>query len=213
VLLALSTAGCKQPAPRPPDEPSEPTPPPPRVDQAFLLKAFGSGRALANAPLQHDLDPRPGIEALIVIHSGGKDYQVAVVNGAGQVLARAPLGGKVLTQATITAAGELKIQELPGAGRTLLLPVETEVYHRSVCGILLLRYRRESLALIGELSTKCWRKEAGGEGGDPTRFFKIVERAGGKWIESEEEGGERRLYRWDEAQGAFLSVLTPKKKG
>lgn len=213
LLALLAASGCpRQDPPRATDDPPEPTPPTPRVDQAFVLKAFGAGKALANAPLIADLDPRPGIEALVAIHGGGKDYQVAVVNGDGRVLARTPLGGKVLTQATITGVGELKAQELPGAGKTLLLPVETEVYHRSVCGILALRYRREALALIGEFSTKCWRKQAGGDGSDPMRYFKIVERDGKTWIESEEEGGELRLYRWDETQSAFLSVLQPKKK-
>jgi hypothetical protein len=181
------------------------------VDQAFVLKAFGAGRLLANAPLIADLDPSPGVEALVAFHSGGKDYQLAVVNGAGRVLSRAPLGGKVLTQTTITAVGELKTQELPGAGKSVLLPIETEVYHRSVCGILALRYRREALSLIGEFATRCWRKQAGGDGADPLRYFKIVPRDGTTWIESEEEGGETRRYRWDEAQSAFLSVLTPKK--
>ncbi len=211
VLLA---AGCpRETPPAPADDPPEAPTPPPKVDQAFLLRVFGAGRVLANAPLLADLDPRPGIEALVAIHAGGKDYQLAVVNGAGRVFARAPLGGKVLTATTITAVGELKAQELPGAGRCLLLPVETEVYHRSVCGILALRYRREALALVGELSTRCWRKQAGGEGGDPMRYLKLRERDGKTVIETEEEGGEIRHYRWDESQGSFLSILAPKKKG
>jgi hypothetical protein len=211
VVLGWLCTGCSRRAQPRTQEPVEETPPAPRVDQSFVLKAFGAGKALANQPLIADLDSRPGIEALVAIHGGGKDYQVAVVRGDGSVLARAPLGGKVLTQTTITHVGEFRAMALlPEGGKSYLMPVETEVYHRSVCGILGLRYRRDALSLIGEFSTKCWRKQAGGDGSDPFGYMSVTPEAGGVKIETKEEGD---AYRWDRNESAFVSLakLPPRK--
>jgi hypothetical protein len=187
----------------------------PRVDTAFLQKAFGGAVTLANTPLTEDLDRRSGVEALVATHQGGKNYQVAVVRGNHKVLSQMPIGGKILAHANIVALGEFQTMDIFKDGRKIyLMPVDTLVYHRSVCGILAFRYRQDALSLIGEFSTKCWRTESGGDGSDPFTFFRIKQTGEEARIETEEPEGPR-LYRWDKTQQAFLSIetLPGKSKG
>jgi hypothetical protein len=190
--------------------------PTPKVDEAFLESAFGPGRVLANKPFIADLDSRPGVEALIAMHHGRRDYQVAVVRGNREVLSQAPLGGKILANANIAAVGDFRAMDLWGDGKqTYLMPVETEVYRQTVCGFIAFRYRMDSLSVIAEFATKCWRKASGGDGKDPFFHF-AFERSGEELrvITQEQEG--KRLYRWDPKQQAFLSQAKttppPKKK-
>lgn len=178
----------------------------PRVDTAFLQKAFSGGVALANTPLIEDLDRRPGVEALIAVHQGGKNHQVAVVRGNHKVLSQMPIGGKILAHANIVAVGEFQTMDIFKDGQKVyMMPVDTLVFHRSVCGILAFRYRRETLSLIGEFSTKCWRTESGGDGSDPFTNFRIKQTGEEARIETEEPEGPR-VYRWDKSQQAFLSL-------
>jgi len=205
VSLALALVACK-PARRPPPpvEQEQEVPPTPRVDSAFLRQALGPGLELANTPLVQDIDPRPGTEALVAVHRKGKGHEVALLRGNHQVLARAPLGGKILANAAIEAVGPFKEMDLWGdGGKSFLMPVDTLVYHRSVCGILAFRYRYNSLSLVGEFATKCWRKESGGDGGDPFASLKVDRQGKLLRIETVDDEG-KRLYRWDPSQQAFL---------
>jgi hypothetical protein len=208
VVLAAATllaSGCTRKKPPPPAEEVEATPPTPKVDESFLDSAFGAGRVLANKPLIADIDHRPGVEALIAMHRGRRDYQVAVVRGNREVLSQTPLGGKILAHANIAAVGEFRAMDLWGDGKkTYLMPVETMVYRQTVCGFIAFRYRMDSLSVIAEFSTKCWRKASGGNGKDPFLTF-AFERSGEELrvITQEQEG--KRLYRWDAKQQAFLS--------
>lgn len=211
VAALLLVGGCPSEERRAAPGPgAEEIPLPPRLDAAFLQAAFGAGFSLATEPLLEDLDPRPGTEALAAIARAGR-YEVVVVRGNRQVLARAPLAGKVLGQTDITHVGKLQAQDLlPTSAliqspRAYLLPIETLVYQRSVCGILAFRYRRDALALVGEFSSKCWRKEAGGEGGDPMRFMKVIRDGDKVVVQMQEELDEAAVHRWDPALGAFVS--------
>ena len=184
----------------------------PRVDRAFVEQALGAGLALANTPLVEEMDHREGAEALVATHRGGRQFQVAVVRGNLEVLARAPLGGKVLAHANVRAVGAFKSMDLFDDGtRVHLLPVETEVVKRPVCGILALRYRRDTLSLIGEFGCKCWRRSAGGDDVDPFGYFKVLRDGKQLRIETVELVGKSH-YRWDEAQQAFLALLSPPGK-
>ena len=73
--------------------------------------------------------------------------------------------------------------------------------HQPVCGILTFRYRYNSLSLVGEFASHCWR---GGQRGDPFRDFKVNRNGKQLTIATVEERG-KRLYRWDESQQAFLT--------
>ena len=204
VSFALPLVACKQARRPPPPVEQEEEPPTPRIDSAFLRQALGPGLELANTPLIGDIDPRPGTEALVAVHKAGKGHEVAVIRGNHQVLARAPLGGKILANAAIEAIGSFKPMDLWGdGGKSFLMPVDTLVYHRSVCGILAFRYRYNSLSLVGEFATKCWRKESGGDGGDPFARFKVERQGKLLRIETVDDEGQR-LYRWDPSQQAFL---------
>ncbi len=210
-LVLLAACPEEKTKPKTDDPPSEPAPPPPRVDLAFVQKAMGPGFALANHPLVDDLDPRPGVEALVAIHQGGKRYQVAVVRGDHQVLARAPLAGKVLGQTDLTWVGDFRPAPLlPDGKKAFLMPIETLVYHRSVCGILAFRYRAEALSVVGEFSTRCWRKEAGGEGGDPFSMMSVKREGDAAIVETKDEGGETSRYTWDATSNAFSSPTAGK---
>jgi len=207
LLLLASTLlpGCpdKKLPPSPREE--ESIPPTPKVDQAFLQQALGPGWTLANRPLVLDIDRRPGTEALVAAHKDNRNHQLAVIRGNHEVLARAPLGGKILANANIQAVAELKPFDLFGdGGKTYLMPVETLVYHQAVCGILAVRYRYHALSLVGEFATRCWRKQSGGHGGDPFGYFKVQREGKQLTVATEEERG-KRLYRWSEEQQAFLS--------
>jgi hypothetical protein len=207
ILAVVSAESCTRKHKPPPQEEEEKIPPTPAVDQQFLDKALGAGLALANKPLLKDIDRRLGTEALIATHRGGSDFQVAVVRGNHQVLSRAPLGGKILAHANIQAVGEFKAMDLFGDGAaTYLMPVDTLVYQRSVCGLLAFRYRSKTLSLIGEFSFKCWRPEAGGDGSDPYTYFSVKREGKQVFVETAEEHDETRRYRWDESQQAFLTI-------
>ena len=224
VVLAaavLLTTGCsrRKPPPSVKDEAKE-IPPTPNVDSSFLQSAFGPGRVLANKPLIADMDHRPGVEALIATHHGRRDYQVAVVRGNREVLSQTPLGGKILAHANIAVVGEFRAMDLWGDGKqTYLMPVETEVYRQTVCGFIAFRYRMDSLSVIAEFSTTCWRKASGGDGKDPFFHF-AYERSGDELRVITQEQDGKRLYRWDATQQAFLSQAktretpppTPKQK-
>jgi hypothetical protein len=211
--LTLVLLGCPPPREKPKGGGTSPPAEallPPRVDDAFLRAAFGAGFRLAGDVLIRDLDPRPGQEAIFAITKGGH-FELVVVRGDRQVLARAPLAGKVLGQADITLVGKLQALDLLPTGPLItsptayLLPIETLVYQRSVCGILAFRYRRDALVLVGEFSCKCWRKEAGGEGGDPISFMKVTGEGANIRVEMQEDQGETGVHRWDASLGAFIS--------
>ena len=93
--------------------------------------------------------------------------------------------------------------------KTYLMPVETLVYHRSVCGVVVFRYRWNALSVVGEFATTCWRKEATGHGGDPFKDLKIIRDDAGNLVrvESIDDRGPR-VYRWDATKQAFLSTHT-----
>jgi len=211
ILLLAVVAGCPGSDKRAGAGSSAATevPPTPRIDPAFVRAAFGPGYQLAGEALVEDLDPRLGVEALLATTRAGR-YQVAVVRGNRQVLARAPLAGKVLGQADITFVGKLAGKDLLPTGnlsqsaRVFLLPIETLVYHRSVCGLLAFRYRPDALSLVGEFSCKCWRPEAGGDGVDPLRLMKVTRDEDAAKVEMVEEQGETAVYRWDPSLAAFV---------
>jgi hypothetical protein len=207
----VATAACDQrTAPPPPVEPG--APPLPMPDEAFVKKAIDAEAMLANKPIVADLDPRPGTEVLLVAHRGGKDFQVAVARGNHEVLARTRLGGKILAHANIRFVGEWRSEDLFGDGaRVYFLPVETLVLKQAVCGFVAFRYRNDALSLIGEFGSLCWRREAGGKGGDPFALFKVEKNGEEILVQTEEEKGPR-TYRWNAAEGAFLSILGPPKK-
>jgi hypothetical protein len=215
LLGALTLGGCPpaKETPRAGSGSATEVPPVPLVTQSFVQAAFGPGFNLAGEALVEEIDSRPGPEAIFAVSRAGR-YELAVARGNHQILARAPLAGKILGHADITFVGKVKAEdllpksELVTNPRAFLLPIETLVYHRSVCGILAFRYRRDALVFVGEFQCKCWRKEAGGEGGDPFAFMKIV-RESGKGdtvkVEMKEEEGETAVHRWDTSLGAFLS--------
>lgn len=205
LVLILGAAACQRSRRPPPPQEEEAVPSTTRVDRAFVQQALGHGLELANQPLLSDVDPRAGTEAIIAVHKGNTSYEVAVVRGNRKVLARAPLSGKIIANAKIEAVGPFKQADLWGdGGKTFLMPVDTTVYHRSVCGILAFRYRYNSLSLVGEFSTKCWRKESGGGGGDPFADFEVKREGKQLTIETVEDDG-KRIYRWDESHQAFVS--------
>jgi hypothetical protein len=205
IVLLCSFAGCPPKDPPPAKAQTEEVPATPIVDQAFLQRAFGGGVTLANKPLIVDLDPRPGLEALIATQNAGKDYQVAVVRGNGRVLSRAPLGGKILAHANIRLVGDFRAMNLlPDGSKLYLMPVETLVYKSPVCGLLVFRYREDAIALVGEFASTCWRKAAGGDERDPFEHMKVLPGAEVRVEMDEPEG--KRVYRWDAAQASFLSL-------
>lgn len=204
----LVTPACRQkrtpPAPKQQDEPA---PTVSKVDLHFVQKALGPEVELANAPLVGDIDPRQGTEALLATHKDGRYYQVSVVRGDHKVLARAPLGGKMLANADIRGVGRFKAMDLWSDGQQIyLMPVETMALKQPACGIIAFRYRPNTLSIIGEFSCKCWSKEMGGSGdADPFSYFKVSKATGEVQVEMQEERGNRR-YRWDEAQQTFLPL-------
>jgi hypothetical protein len=205
LVVLLSLAGCPPRDPPPAKAQPEEVPTTPIVDQAFVRRALGGGITLANKPLIIDLDPRPGLEALIATQNAGRDYQVAVVRGNGRVLSQAPLGGKILAHANIRLIGDFRAMDfLPGGVKLYLMPVETLVYKSPVCGLLAFRYREDAIALVGEFASKCWRKAAGGDERDPFDYMKVV-RGDDVRVEMDEPEG-KRTYRWDPAQASFLSL-------
>ncbi len=185
-------------------------PPAPQVTATFLSKALGPKTELASRPLIVDLDSRPGEEALVATHRAGKEYEIALIRGNHQVLAKAPMGGKVLMHAKVQAVGQMKLKLWSTIGNeVILVPVETLTNDRSLCGILVFRYRRDVMALIGEFALKCWRKEVGGENADPYSMMQIFGNMDGPLeIETQDDFGPRR-YRWDKSQGAFMAVASP----
>lgn len=184
-------------------EPIEEAPTLPKVDQSLVRKIFGAKYSLANKPLLADIDSRPGIEALISVQREGKDHQLALIRGNQKVLAQAPLSGKVLAQASIRHLGEFRLLKiLPEDNDAILLPVETLVYRDVYCGILAFRYRSEMLSMIGQFASSCWRREAGGKGGDPFSLVKVIK---GKSvaIEIKKQQGAQKYF-WDKEQMAFV---------
>jgi hypothetical protein len=175
------------------------------VDQSLLDRALGPGHELAAAPVVgNNLDPKRGEEALVITHRQGKRYQAAVLTSTAQKLAQAPIGGKILPNASIGRIGRLKPLELPGAGdHVYMLPVETTVFqhNRPVCGILVLRYRHETLSVIGELGISCWRKS----GVEP--FDRLEIKRSGKQVNVVAEQDRReRTYRWDPQMQSFVQA-------
>lgn len=216
VLLALALlglSGCPDaPKPKPAaEEPREAPPPRPRVDEAFLRRALGPEASLSGEALVGELAPAPGEEALLTARDGGR-FVIAMVRGNHKVLARAPVGGRVMATGNVRAVGKLRAIDFPGVtGKVFVLPVETMVQRQFVCGLILLRYRGESLATVGELGSRCWRKAAGAAAEtDPHTLYKLVEAEGQTVLEVEEER-VIRPYRWDAVQYAFVS-MTPRKR-
>jgi len=215
-LLALVAVifGCKGKAPPAKEPEREETPPIPMVDEAFVTRALGAETELSNKALVMDLDPRPGIEALVATHSGGMSHQVALVRGNHEVVARTPLGGKILVNANIRHVGAFAVEDgLAGGAKIILLPVETLVYKQNVCGMLAFRYRSEALILVGEFGCRCWRKEAGAARAvDPYSLMRVDRSGAEVRIEMQEEKGSR-LYRWHPEELSFVSLaLTRKSK-
>ena len=212
--LVATVAGCEQkqqkkvspePAPR-----SEPAPARPALDAAFLARALGPGTALSNKAVLSELDPKPGTEALVAVHRAGKRHEVAVLRGNGEVLSRTPLGGKILANANIQAVGEFRRLALwKDGGDTFLMPVETLVHDRAVCGLVALRYREGVLSVGGEFATVCWREESSGHGGDPFRDFKVIRDQAGKLarVETIDDRGPR-VYTWDPGRQTFRAGKT-----
>jgi len=205
LLLLVPLSSCERRKKPPLPEP-ESVPPRPVVDEGFLAKALGPGTKLANKPVIDDIDRRSGTEALVAVHKDGRNYEVAVVRGNHEVLGRTPLGGKILSNANIQAIGEFRRLDLWKDSKTYLMPVETLVYHRSVCGLVAFRYRYDTLSVDGEFATLCWRKEASGHGGDPFKDFKVIRDDAGKLlrVETIDDRGQR-IYTWDAAKQAFTS--------
>ena len=205
VLVTLSGCPSKEIAPAPVQS-EESSLAAPEVNAEFLQKAFSPGTSLANKPLLADIDGQAGTEALIAIHHGGKDFEVAVVRANRKILAHTPLGGKILAQANITFVGEFRPLDLLSAGqKAYVMPLETLVWQRSVCGFLVFRYRHETLSLIGEFACKCWRKEVGGDGSDPYQYLTPKSQGSEIYLEIQEEE-ERQRYRWDAEQTAFVPI-------
>lgn len=208
--LALA-AGCPDSKPRRAARSSAPArsvPPTPVVDQAFVDRALGPGHELANEPLVADIDERAGTEALVAAHKARRDHVIAVVDGNAEVLAQTPISGGLLAGAELRAVGPFKAEKLLADGTQIyMLPVETHVlkHDRPVCGVLGFRYRRDSLAQIGEFGITCWRRQAGGKGEDPYTHVKLRPSRSNLRIETVEETGNRS-YRWDEDRQAFRSA-------
>ncbi len=210
ILLPAVLVGCpqKEPPPVKADPTEQPATMPP-VDRTFVQRALGAGRDLASKALVADIDPRPGMEALVVTAKGGADFEVAVIRANAHVLSHVPLGGKVLAHAHVRLVGELRAMDLlPDGSKIYVMPVETLVLKVPVCGLLAFRYREDALALVGEFASRCWRKEVGGTGADPFSFMK-VERGEQLRIVMDDPEGER-TYRWDPAQGSFLALALPR---
>jgi hypothetical protein len=214
VVLLLFLPACperKQAAPRPTLEQEDP-PPRPVVNEAFIKRVFNPDALPANEALVLELDPAPGIEAVVAVDMGNRNYQVAVVRGNHKALSRAPLGGKILSHANVQHIGPFRRLEQAGDSRPrVMLPVATLVQRQWVCGVLVFRYRTESLALVGEMGSRCWNREAVGKQLDPYSLIKIWEEEGALRIGVTEDRGVR-TYGWDETGGSYKPVKFKKRR-
>lgn len=215
VLLLFLSACPDRSEPSSPALPGAEDPPPrPLVDEAFIKRAFNPDALPANKALLLELDPAPGVEAVVTVDLGNRNYQIAVVRGNHQVLSRAPLGGKILSHANVQRIGSFKHLEVGPKKRPLvMLPVATLVQRQWVCGVLLFGYRAESLILVSELGTRCWNREAVGKGHDldPYSVIQFSEEDGEPRMAITEDLGVR-TYRWDETKGAHAAVGYKKKR-
>jgi hypothetical protein len=183
-------------------------PPAPRIDQAFVTRVLGPKSTLAGDPLVDEIDPRPGVEAIVAVRVE-KRFQLLVARGDGEILAKALLGGKILASANIQKIGPVRAMKLlPDGGKIYLLPLETLVHQRAVCGLLAFRYRDDTLLLVGEFASKCWRRLAGGDGSDPYAPLSIHRDGVRVMIQVEEDSGVER-YTWDKSQQAFRPIKGP----
>ena len=183
------------------------------MNEAFAKRAFNADALPANEALVMELDPAPGIEAVVAVDLGNRNYQVAVVRGNHKVLSRAPLGGKILAHANVQRIGQFRRLEQSGGGRPhVMLPVATLVQRQWVCGVLVFRYRTESLVLVAEMGSRCWNAaaEAGGKELDPYSLIKVGEEDGALRLAVTEDRGVR-TYGWDEAGGSYKAVKFEKK--
>ena len=216
LLLLLLLPACPDRQPQPPSARPRAEDPPPRpdVDEAFVRRAFNPDALPANKAMVLELDPAPGVEAVVAVDLGNRNYQVAVVRGNHRVLSRAPLGGKILAHANVQRIGQFKKLDLGGgaAGLHVMLPVATLVQRQWVCGVLLFRYRAEMLALVGEMGSRCWNREAGGkQDRDPySDLVKIGQEEGELRLSITEERGVR-TYGFDKAGGSYKVVGFEKK--
>jgi len=214
VVLLLFLPACpdrQQAAPRPAIEEEAP-PPRPAVNEAFVKRAFNPDALPANDALVVELDPVPGIEALVAVDLGNRNYQVAVVRGNHKVLSRAPLGGKILAHTNVQRIGQFRRLEQPGDSRPrVMLPVATLVQRQWVCGVLVFRYRTETLVLVGEMGSRCWNREAAGKQIDPYTLIKVGEEEGALRLTVTEDRGVR-TYGWDAASGSYKAVKFEKKR-
>ena len=215
IIGTFFLCGCPRRAPPPtPDSTAQQAVAMPTVDVSFVRAALHPEARLANKPLLADLDPKPGTEALVVVHQGGRNHELALVRGNRKVLARSPLGGKFLAHASLRHVGAMKIISLlQDGGKVLFLPVETSVKKRWICGMLIFRYRSEMLVLAGELACRCWRKQAGArQDEDPHGLVKAERKPDGDvTVEVQEEKGSR-VYGWDAEQAAFMARANLPKK-
>lgn len=207
IMLPLILSGCPQKEPPPASRavPREAVAMP-TVNEAFVRAALHPEARLATKPLLVDLDPKPGTEAVVVIHRGNTNHEIAVLRGNHKVLARDSLGGKMLRRASLRHVGAIKIEKLlPDGGKVLLLPVETSIKKQWVCGALIFRYRDEMLVMAGELHCNCWRKAAGATADvDPyASLISITHKDGKALIRMQEQKGVR-VYGWDAEQAAFV---------
>ena len=214
VLLLVLPACPDRPDQASPTLPRVEDPPPrPLVDEAFIKRAFNPDALLANEALVLELDPAPGVEAVVAVDLGNRNYQIAVVRGNHRVLSRAPLGGTILAHTNVQRIGAFKRLEVGRDKRPqVMLPVATLVQRQWVCGVLVLGYRAESLVLVGELGSRCWNREVVGKGGDldPYSLIQMGEEDGELSMAVTEDRGVR-TYRWDETKGTYTVVGFKKK--
>lgn len=207
IFLSLVAACGRKEIAKAPAAPAEEIPHLAQVDQAIIEEIFGVGRQIANTPLGADISPLAGQEFLVALKKNNRDYSVTVIGANRRALSEIPLGGKMLIHANITWVGDFRAFDFfDDSGQVFLMPVETEVYNSAVCGFIAFRYLEMGLAMMAEFSAKCWRKEAGGKGGEPWDLIKVNRQGKALTVETIQEKSIRP-YRWIEEQAAFVEQV------
>lgn len=216
VLVALVGAGgceTEKKTPRPAVPPRDEVPPVPVVSEELVRRAVHPRAELVGKGLVADVAPMPGQEALVVVRGEKGHHELVVVRGNHKVVARAPLGGRIMATAHVQTVGELHQERLAGLDTPLyLLPIETRVQRQWACGTLAFRFRSGALILVGEMGSRCWSATAtGGSPRDPSSLYEIKELEGETRILMSEDGGKVRPWRWDEQQAALVSLVPIKR--